>query len=62
MSWAMVWVALAFAGLAVLAVCAIRIHVAVRGFGRELARTRARLAPKHAEISRELNKLGGSRE
>lgn len=62
MSWVMLWVAIAFAGLVVLGVCAIKVHVAVRGFGRELARTRARLAPKQAEISRRLNDLNGSRE
>lgn len=60
MSWVMLWVGIAFAGLVVLGVCAIKVHLAVRGFGRELARARARLAPKHAEISRELKKLHGS--
>ena len=58
----MLWVALAFAGLAVLAACAVKVHAAVRGFGRELARTRARLEPKHAGISRELKRLDRSRE
>ena len=58
----MLWVALAFAGLAVLAVCGVKVHVAIRGVGRELTRTRAHLAPKHAEISRGLKKLDRSRE
>jgi hypothetical protein len=58
----MLYVALAFAGLVVLGGCAIKVSFAVRGLGRELRRTRARLEPKHAELARETRRLEGPGE
>jgi hypothetical protein len=53
----MLYVALAFAGLVVLGACAIKVSLAVRGLGRELRRTRARLEPEHVRLSREMSRL-----
>ncbi|POM22208.1 hypothetical protein BTM25_56200 [Actinomadura rubteroloni] len=55
--WTGLAVALGFAGVAVLAYCAFRVYLGVRRFGRELERTRARLAPKHRELRGELHRL-----
>ncbi|GAA4633690.1 hypothetical protein GCM10023196_072220 [Actinoallomurus vinaceus] len=62
MPWMMLYVALAFAGMVVLAGCAIKVSLAVRGLGRELRRTRERLEPEHAKLVREMRRLEGSGE
>ncbi|GAA4226906.1 hypothetical protein GCM10022254_13240 [Actinomadura meridiana] len=43
-------------GLAVIAVCAFRLWLAVRRFGRELQRTRRRLVPKQLALRDELGR------
>ncbi|GAA4148470.1 hypothetical protein GCM10022416_42790 [Actinomadura keratinilytica] len=55
--WVGVSVALGFAGLAVLAVCAFRVYLGVRRLGRELGRARRRLAPRHSALTEELRIL-----
>jgi hypothetical protein len=60
--WVTLWVGLAFAGVVVLGFCAIKVFLAVQGLGRELERTRARLAPKQAKVARELKGLDRPRE
>ena len=62
MSWMMLYVALAFAGVVVLGGCAIKVSLAVRGLGRELRRTRERLEPEHAKLAREMRRLEGPGE
>ncbi|GAA0369372.1 hypothetical protein [Actinoallomurus spadix] len=62
MSWMMVYVGLAFAGLVVLSVCAVKVGLAVRGLGRELRRTRARLQPEQEAFARALRRLERSGE
>lgn len=62
MPWVTLWVGLAFAGVVVLGLCAIKVFVAVRGLGRELERTRTRLVAEQAKIARELEGLDRSRE
>ena len=57
----MIAVVLAVVGLLVLAVCAARAAVALRRLTREIARTRAALEPKRAELERELAKTGRPR-
>jgi hypothetical protein len=52
----MLYVALAFAGLVVLGGCAIKVSLAVRGLGREVRRTRARLETEHARLTREMGR------
>lgn len=57
----MLFVGLAFAGLVVIAVCAVQVSLAVRGFGRELQRTARRLEPHHRalrEAGRSLERAG----
>lgn len=60
--WVVAWVGLSFAGLVVLAVCAVRLSVAVNGLARELDRTRRRLEPKRRTLQGELQALRQSRE
>ncbi|WP_245974661.1 hypothetical protein [Thermomonospora umbrina] len=62
MGWAQVFVGMAFAGLLVLAACSFRVYLAVRGLGRELERTRRRLAPKQSALRDELRRLGDPQE
>jgi hypothetical protein len=62
MPWVMSSIVLAFAGLAVIAACAVRVHLAVRGFGRELRRTGERLAPKRSALSAAAERLERARE
>ncbi|WP_344958463.1 hypothetical protein [Actinomadura miaoliensis] len=57
MGWVGASVALGFAGLAVLAVCAFKVYLGVRRLGRELDRTRRRLAPRHSALNEELRIL-----
>jgi hypothetical protein len=57
--WLDAWVGLAFAGLAVLAACAVKVFFAVRGLGRELDRTWRRLAPERRALRDELRTLQG---
>lgn len=52
----MVSVAVAFAGLVVLAYCAFRVFVAVRRLGGELERTRGRLEPRRQALRQELRR------
>ncbi|HEY7484918.1 MAG TPA: hypothetical protein VH912_10710 [Streptosporangiaceae bacterium] len=60
--WVVAWVGLSFAGLVVLAVCAIKLAVAVNGLARELDRTRRRLEPKQQTLQGELRTLQKTRE
>ncbi|MFI0409041.1 hypothetical protein [Actinomadura sp. 3N508] len=61
MAWVAVSVSLGFVGLAVLAFCAFRVWLGVRRFGRELERTRRRLAPKQSALRGELSRLEEAR-
>ncbi|MFD0690353.1 hypothetical protein [Actinomadura fibrosa] len=61
MAWIPVSVSLGFVGLAVLAYCSFRVYMGVRRFGRELERTRRRLAPKQSALRDELDDLNGTR-
>jgi hypothetical protein len=58
----MVFIGLTFAGLVVIGVCAVKVFVAVRDFGRELQRTKAHLAPKHSALKVAGRRLDRSRE
>jgi hypothetical protein len=58
----MLYVGLAFAGLVVLSACAVKVWLSVRGLGRELRRTRARLEPKQAALAREMRRFERSGE
>ncbi|SDR24893.1 hypothetical protein [Thermostaphylospora chromogena] len=60
MSWIIAAVGLAFAGLVVLAVLSLRVLVAARALGRELARTRARLAAQNGRTPREASDISGA--
>jgi hypothetical protein len=62
MPWVMSFVALAFAGLVVLAVCAARVFLAVRDLGRELRRTGRRLEPKRSSLKTAARRLDRARE
>lgn len=53
----MISVGLACAGLSVLAYCAVKVYVAVRGLGKELDRTRRRLEPHQLELKRQVDAL-----
>jgi hypothetical protein len=55
-------IALGFLGLAVLGACSFRVYLGVRRLGRELERTRRRLAPQHSALHDELQALRDSRE
>jgi membrane protein implicated in regulation of membrane protease activity len=55
--WVVVSVGVAFAGLVVLAVCAFKVFLAVRGLARELERTRRRLEPRQKALQGELQTL-----
>jgi hypothetical protein len=55
--WVVVSVGVAFAGLVVLAVCAARVFLAVRGLARELERTKRRLEPRQKTLRSELRTL-----
>ncbi|GLW64935.1 hypothetical protein Arub01_31790 [Actinomadura rubrobrunea] len=55
--WVGASVALGFAGLAVLAVCAFKVYLGVRHLGRQLDRARRRLAPRHSALRDELEVL-----
>jgi uncharacterized membrane protein YciS (DUF1049 family) len=50
----MLSVGLAFAGLLVLGVCAIRVHAQVRALGRQIRRTRARLTASQGAVEKQL--------
>ena len=58
----MLFVGLAFAGLVVIGVCAVQVFVAVRGLGRELQRTKRRLAPKRTALLTAADRLERARE
>jgi hypothetical protein len=60
-AWVSVSVSLGFAGLAVLAWCAVKVWLGVRRFGRELERTRRRLEPKRSALRDELSRLEDAR-
>jgi hypothetical protein len=62
MPWVMLFVGLAFAGLVVIAACAIQVHLAVRGLGRELQRTGRRLGPKRSALDMAVRRLERARE
>jgi hypothetical protein len=62
MAWVMVFLGLAFAGLAVLGACSVKVFVALRGLSRELERTRRSLEPQHAALKGELGRLKHSSE
>ena len=62
MPWVMLFVGLAFAGLVVLAVCAVQVFLAVRGFGRELRRARRALEPKRSALALAARRLDRARE
>jgi hypothetical protein len=62
MPWVMMFVGLAFAGLAVLAFCAVRVHLAVRGLGRELQQAKRRLGPKRSALEAAARRLDRARE
>ncbi|GAB3663713.1 hypothetical protein GCM10027589_27460 [Actinocorallia lasiicapitis] len=57
MDWAMFSVVLGFAGVSVLAYCAVRVFAGVRSLGGELERTRKRLEPGQAELKRQVDAL-----
>jgi hypothetical protein len=56
------FIGLAFAGLVVIGLCAVRVAVAVRGLGRELRRTKERLEPKRSALRTASRRLERSRE
>jgi hypothetical protein len=58
----MLYVGLAFAGLVVLGGCAVKVGLAVRGLGRELRRTRARLESEQGALTAGLQRLERSGE
>lgn len=58
----MLFVGLAFAGLVVIAVCAVQVSLAVRGLGRELRRTKRRLGPKRSALEFAARRLERARE
>ena len=58
----MLFAGLALAGLVVLGACSLNVFLAVRELGRELERTRRRLAPKQADLRREVKRLERTRE
>jgi hypothetical protein len=58
--WLIAWVGLTSAGLVVLAVCAVKVYLAVRGLGREVDRTWRRLAPERRALRDELRTLQGN--
>jgi hypothetical protein len=58
----MTFIGLAFAGLLVIAACAVKVFAAVRGLGRELRRTRERLEPKRSALSAAAQRLERARE
>jgi hypothetical protein len=58
----MLFVGLAFAGLVVIGVCAVKVFVAVRGLGRELQHTRERLEPKRSALKTAAQRLERARE
>ncbi|ACY97884.1 hypothetical protein Tcur_2318 [Thermomonospora curvata DSM 43183] len=60
--WAQVFVAMVFAGLAVLAVCTVKVVRAVQILGRELDRARRRLEPERSALKGELRRLRRTRE
>jgi hypothetical protein len=61
-SWVMLSVGLAFAGLVVLAACAIKVFLAVRVLARQVERTWKGLEPRQATLRERLRDLGGVRE
>jgi ABC-type iron transport system FetAB permease component len=56
-NWVLASVGIAFTGMAVLAYCAFRVALAVRGLASELQRTKRRLEPKQALLADELQAL-----
>lgn len=58
----MVFLGLAFAGLLILAVCAVKVFAAVRGLGREIERTTERLEPAHSALDEQVRRLDRARE
>ncbi|RJL35962.1 hypothetical protein [Bailinhaonella thermotolerans] len=50
MTWAIVFLVLATAGLVVIGVASVRVFVAVRGLGREIQRTRDLLEVKQSTL------------
>ncbi|MGH3389244.1 MAG: hypothetical protein ACRDOO_10245 [Actinomadura sp.] len=63
MGWVVASVGVAFAGLVVLSVCAVKVFLALRELGRELERTGRLLEPAQLALRselRELQRTGGS--
>ena len=58
MAWLTIAAVLAAAGLLVVAVCAVRLVIALRRLSREVARTRAVLEPRRDLMERELAQTG----
>jgi hypothetical protein len=58
----MVFIGLAFAGLLVIAACAVKVFAAVRDLGRELQHTRERLEPKRSALAAAARCLERARE
>jgi heme exporter protein D len=50
MTWVFIAVGVVTAGLVVLAAVSVRVLVAARGLGREIARSRQRLEPAESEL------------
>ncbi|MFF5205539.1 hypothetical protein [Streptosporangium sp. NPDC000396] len=61
MSWIFVAVALAFAGVAVLAFLGVRVLLATRELGRQVDRTRRRLEPAQAALRERAGAIRGSK-
>ena len=58
MAWLTIAAVLAAAGLLVVAVCAVRLVIALRRLSREVARAQAALEPRRARLDRELAQTG----
>lgn len=58
----MLFLGLAFAGLVVIAACAVKVFVAVRGLGRELQQAKAGLEPKRSALRTAARRLERARE
>jgi AmiR/NasT family two-component response regulator len=56
----MLFIGLTFAGLVVIAVCAVKVFAAVRDLGRELQHTRDRLEPEHSALRAAARRLEGA--
>ena len=57
----MLFIGLIFAGLVVIAVCAVKVFAAVRDLGHEIQHTGERLAPKHSALRAAARRLEETR-